>query len=121
RGAAGVEQRLAHLHIASRSVEPLLGPVVDARSAERAEQEPDAPDHLIVVRLRGDAPRLPEAVVIVDERDEIAAELPAVQRLLPLSLDPIEQRLRARAAEEQVAQRRVAGIRVDAFGEPEIE
>src|SRR5438552_5674998 len=71
-----IEHGLAHLDIATVTLEALLGSVVDAGGPQCAEEVADGTDHLLVGRSVGEpSARLPEGIMVVDERDEVAAEL----------------------------------------------
>jgi hypothetical protein len=67
------------------------------------------------------AGRLPEGIVVVDERDEISADFAAVQGAVALGFDAIEESLGALEALEHVAQGRVVVVAEDPFGEAKIE
>jgi hypothetical protein len=74
-----VEHRLAHGVVAAGALETLLGAVINARHAEGAQQVADRADDLLIGRAVGDPTvGLPERVVVVDERDQVAAELATV-------------------------------------------
>src|SRR4051794_9513652 len=59
--------------------------------------------------------------MVVDERHQIAANLSAVQSPLSLRLETVEEGLRAGAPKQDLAQRSVVRILVNAFRESEIE
>ena len=79
----------------------------------------DGANDLVIGRAVGEtAGRLPEGIVVVDERDEISADFAAVQGAVALGFDAIEESL---GALEHVAQGRVVVVAEDPFGEAKIE
>jgi hypothetical protein len=61
---------------------------------------------------------LPEGIVIVNESDKVTADFASVEGALALSLDAVEEGIRAGEAFDDVAQRRVAGV---ALGQAKVE
>ena len=86
-GRCRVEHRLPYLVVAAVTKKALLSPVVDAGRPERAEQETDRSNDLVVWGAGGEASgRLSEGIVVVDECDQVPANLSAVQGSLALRL-----------------------------------